>query len=531
MKTRNQVRRCTALLLALSLLFLAGCGGKAAAATMRLMRTEGEVGVSDDDGKSVTPKEDLGLYSGYGVDTQSASFAWINLDDVKLAKLDEKSEIAIQKEDKHLELEVKSGSLFFNVTQPLEDDEAMNIRTSSMVVGIRGACGWVEVPDASHMNIYLLEGKAECTAGVTATVSAGEVAQLDETAGTVTVEPFAQNAIPDFVRGELDGISLDGIPETVEPPVEPSVEPESDPIADALTQYRVIVAQASAYDYGAEDSTGDYRYALVRMRADSDIPALLLEQDTTFGISNVLVFQYEPDSGQAVQSDGTMSEGVAQAGGYRGSLSAAGDGNGILATEFSSGSGMGSTSRVTLNGNSLQSTTIWEGNVFEDTDPASEEIGYLEIDWHDIADLSGLDSWTPPAGEPSQPVPDQPEPDETTLPTDGDRIVFRGTLGAYSYNEVLTLQGQSDPNPGSDMGETYYLIVLDEPQTMNLRSGDGLSSRDGEVHLVNVTYAEGITQYIGQNLAFSIDPGQTYWPSDTSLPLGEPSTDDVHVLS
>ena len=84
MKTRNQVRRCTALLLALSLLLLAGCGGKAAATTMRLMRTEGEVGVSDDDGKSVAPKEDLGLYSGYGVDTQSASFAWINMDDVKL---------------------------------------------------------------------------------------------------------------------------------------------------------------------------------------------------------------------------------------------------------------------------------------------------------------------------------------------------------------------------------------------------------------------------------------------------------------
>ena len=459
--------------------------------------------------------------------SSSASFAWINLDDVKLAKLDEKSEIAIQKEDKHLELEVKSGSLFFNVTQPLEDDETMNIRTSSMLVGIRGTCGWVEVPDASHMNVYLLEGKVECTAGVTATVSAGEVGRLDETAGTVTVEPFAQDAIPDFVRGELDGISLDGIPETIEPPV----EPEPDPIADALTQYRVIVAQASAYDYGADDPTGDYRYSLARMRADSDIPALLLEQDTTFGISNVLVFQYEPDNGQAVQSDGTMSEGVAQAGGYRGSLSAAVDGNGILATEFSSGSGRGSTSRVTLNGNSLQSTTLWEGNVFEDTDPTSEEIGYLEIDWHDIADLSGLDSWTLPAGEPSQPAPGQPEPDGTTLPTDGDRIVFRGTLGAYSYNEVLTLQGQSDPNPGSDMGETYYLIVLDEPQTMNLRSGDGLSSRDGEVHLVNITYAEGITQYIGQNLAFSIDPEQTYWPSDTSLPLGEPSTDDVHALS
>ena len=166
-------------------------------------------------------------------------------------------------------------------------------------------------PTRWDMNVYLLEGKVECTAGGTATVSAGEVGRLDETAGTVTVEPFAQDAIPDFVRGELDGISLDGIPETAEP----AADPEPDPIADALAQYRVVAAQASAYDYGADDPTGDYRYALARMRADSNIPALLLEQDTTFGISNVLVFQYEPDNGQAVQSDGTMSEGVAQAGG------------------------------------------------------------------------------------------------------------------------------------------------------------------------------------------------------------------------
>ena len=160
--------------------------------------------------------------------------------------------------------------------------------------------------------------------------------------------PVAQDAIPDFVREELDGI-----PETVEPPAGPG----PDLTADALTQYHTIVAQTSAYDCGADGSTGNYRYALARMRADSDIPALLLEQDTTFGISNVLVFQYEPDNGHAVHSDGTMSEGVAQAAGHRGGLSAAGDGNGILATEFSSRSGMGSTSRVTLNGDSLQSTT------------------------------------------------------------------------------------------------------------------------------------------------------------------------------
>lgn len=46
-----------------------------------------------------------------------------------------------------LELYVRSGSLFFDVTEPLEEDESMDIRTSTMAVGIRGTSGWVEVED------------------------------------------------------------------------------------------------------------------------------------------------------------------------------------------------------------------------------------------------------------------------------------------------------------------------------------------------------------------------------------------------
>lgn len=88
--------------------------------------------------KAVEPKENLGLYSGYGVDTQAESYAWIDLDEVKLTKLDQDSEIEIIKEDKRLKIQVLSGSLFFNVAKPLEEDEAMSIRSSTMVIGIRG---------------------------------------------------------------------------------------------------------------------------------------------------------------------------------------------------------------------------------------------------------------------------------------------------------------------------------------------------------------------------------------------------------
>ena len=189
---------------AVGLLLLTACssGSNTTAATMHLRRTEGTVSVSDGNGKNVPVLDNLGLYSGYGVGTRTASCAWIDLDDVKLTKLDQNSEITIQKEDKWLEIEVKSGSLFFNVTEPLEDGETMDIRTSTMLVGIRGTCGWVE-GNAGLSRVYLLEGKVECSAGgQTVQVSAGEVGSLTQD-GKLVVEPFDEQDIPAFVREEM----------------------------------------------------------------------------------------------------------------------------------------------------------------------------------------------------------------------------------------------------------------------------------------------------------------------------------------
>lgn len=527
-------RQGTVLLLILSqLAALTACGGGsgAKATTMHLMRTSGQVAVSDGDGEDVALLENLGLYSGYGVDTRPESFAWIDLDSVKLTKMDQNSEIAIQKEDRQLEIEVKSGSLFFHVTEPLAEDETMDIRSSSMVVGIRGTCGWVEVPDESHMNLYLLEGKVECSAGSQASqVSAGEMASMTEN-GQIEVQPFTAKDVPAFIVEEVEQDSA--LARTILDASGLDILHPADPVELALEQYRTIVGQADTYDYySVDEPTGAYRYALVPMTLDADAPALLLEQDTAFGISSILVFQYDTDSDSVLQAADTLSEGVGSAGGYRGSLSAAGDGNGLLSTEFSSGTGMGSTSRTTLDGDRLRSEVIWEGNIFDDTDTAVDEIGFLDIDWHDIGDTAALDSWTP-GSAPVEPAPGEPEDAQDTepaQPTDGDRIVFTGTLGAYSYSDVLALQEIPDPNPGSDQGETYWLIVLDTPQGMTLRSGDGSGSYEGEVSLIDVTGADGLEQYIGQSLTVSIDADNTWWPSDTSLPMGQPHTSDVNVL-
>lgn len=247
-------KRILSLTLALSLL-LTSCGGGTSAATMHLRKTEGTVGVSDGDGKDVTPRDDLGLYSGYGVDTSSESYAWISLDDVKLTKLDQDSEIAITKEGKHLEIEVKSGSLFFNVTQPLADDESMNIRTSTMALGIRGTCGWVVSNGDQGAQLFLLEGtvEAEATAtGERVQVSAGEMAEVtvNENGETeITVQPFAEEHIVPFVLTELENdaalsaaiLEASGL-NVLDPP---------DPAQRLRKAYQEIIAQQTVYDHYA----------------------------------------------------------------------------------------------------------------------------------------------------------------------------------------------------------------------------------------------------------------------------------------
>ena len=63
---------------------------------------------------------------------------------------------------------------------------------------------------------------------------------------------------------------------------------------------------------------------------------------------------------------------------------------------------------------------------------------------------------------------------------------------------------------------------------MELQGLDSL--RSDEVRLIDVTGAEGLEGYDGQHLTFSIDPARTYWPSDTSMPVGQPSTLDVRIV-
>lgn len=315
-------------------------------------------------------------------------------------------------------------------------------------------------------------------------------------------------------------------------PVQTEEDPADQALEQALEQYRLIVSQADSYSYSPYPvtPTGSYRYALVQLETDDPVPTLLLSQEGDDYSNRVRLFQYDPNSNQVIQLEESLEE-YSGGGGYASGLSLQGDGMGLRLTEISGGTGSTDITRITLSNGSLVREKQWSGRM----DAIPQELSFIDIPWHDIADTAALDSWTPENGTTQPDGSSDSSADNGTegeLPTDGDRIVFTGTIDTYSYEEVIALQGCPDPNaPWSDPCQTFHLIVLDTPQEMELQSGDPVGApRSDTVRVISVAYAEGLEQYDGQHLTFSIDPEATYWPSDTSMPVGQPGTRDVHIL-
>lgn len=186
--------------------------------TLRLEKTEGTVKVSNASGKSVTVTKGMRLYSGYTISTEKDSYAYVSLDSTKAVKLDASSKAEVQKSGKKLELTATAGKLFFNVTAPVEKDESLNIRTSTMVTGVRGTSGWVEVTNRFTSRVHLLEGTLTVTSSEPAT---GQMRQATITGGqtatatlkgldqpgrqmTLTVTNLQEKQVPGFVAVEVE---------------------------------------------------------------------------------------------------------------------------------------------------------------------------------------------------------------------------------------------------------------------------------------------------------------------------------------
>lgn len=168
----------------------------ARATTMKLEKTQGTVTLKTQNGSARKITKGMRLYNGNTLSTAKYSYAHISLDSTKAVKLDQSSSATLRQSGKQLELLVKSGKLFFNVSSPLTEKEDMNIRTSTMVTGIRGTCGAVEYVDVNKSKLYLIEGQVTLGSGDNATtVYGGQTA-------TVVLQPKQETGGSEQPGGE-----------------------------------------------------------------------------------------------------------------------------------------------------------------------------------------------------------------------------------------------------------------------------------------------------------------------------------------
>ncbi|MDR1205455.1 MAG: FecR domain-containing protein [Peptococcaceae bacterium] len=221
-------------LLCVSLAFIAystAAGAETAAAvTLRLEKTEGTVTLQNKSGKNLSILDSMKLFNGYELATALKSYAYISLDAAKAAKLDAGSRAEVRESGKKLGIHVEKGSLFFNVTAPLAADESLNIRTSTMIIGIRGTAGWIRVLSAGSAEVYVLSGHVTvvCYDPLTGetksqTVYAGECAVSSVREGSegserpegpearrlgeaveIDKHMFAERDIPGYVAAEIE---------------------------------------------------------------------------------------------------------------------------------------------------------------------------------------------------------------------------------------------------------------------------------------------------------------------------------------
>ncbi|MBR5345729.1 MAG: FecR domain-containing protein [Clostridia bacterium] len=154
-------------------LALALCAGAAAdsydANTMRLLRYEGSVEIYDPTGLPRFVLENVRFSSGESMETGVDSLASVGLDDTKIVTLDASTRVDFVQESGHILLNLKQGSIFLDVQEKLDENESLDIQTTTMTVGIRGTVIFVSedvnASGSGRTTLEVFEGTAQvdCT--------------------------------------------------------------------------------------------------------------------------------------------------------------------------------------------------------------------------------------------------------------------------------------------------------------------------------------------------------------------------------
>ncbi|QGU07235.1 hypothetical protein COCCU_06485 [Corynebacterium occultum] len=296
--------------------------------------------------------------------------------------------------------------------------------------------------------------------------------------------------------------------------------------------YSAVLDNPGQYSYtGGADYplNGEYQYALVEMTGGG-FPELLVQAMSAEHINPIRVFSTTDDGTLASPQD-TLVSGAAGAGGYRAGIFGAPEGNRLFQAEWHSVQPGMSIRGFVLQGDRLVSN----GEEWEDDQLAPSD-ALATITFHPLNNRGPLETMTSGAGTgnaSSGVEANAGAPSPTLAPSASTGNTAAGTVRVLTAPELAQLQGHAQTPNGEGPEHRFAMFIFDSPTAFTAKaSGDrgALQEREASMvligsHTPHTSNAIGF-DLEGQHLTLSFDQNGCWFPSDASLPLGQPRCSD-----
>lgn len=277
-----------------NLLLLSSCSQESdtAADEMRLENYIGDITLqnSNEDKPVVLGTR---LVTGDSIETMLESNAFVLLDKSKVLRVNETSQIEITQNEKQYDIHLSKGTLFFNVTSTLTEEESLAFHTNNVVTGVRGTSGIIHFdPENQRTQIVVLTGTVTgTTVSEEQTIQSGEMALVETLEdGTVTMTIYQledEHQLYYFSDTFIDDLQGDLSFEGESVPLSDMVRISSNPntwvdLYIELLQNAYVEQEA----FSAEHYGDVYNYMLHDMNNDG-VPELFLKKGTWSGYVDI----------------------------------------------------------------------------------------------------------------------------------------------------------------------------------------------------------------------------------------------------
>lgn len=307
------------------------------------------------------------LVTGDNIETMTESNAFLVLDQSKMLRVNETSQIEITQDEKKYDVHLEKGTVFFNVTATLTAQESLNFHTANVVTGVRGTSGVIHY-DLEHQRTQIVV----FTGSVMGTTDSEE--QTIE-AGQMAIIETLEDGSTEMTIYELED------------------RPEVNQDMPWITLYTPLLERATAelptLNQGRTENWEIYQtnYTLRDINGDGT-PELILNYQEGYTYTTSI---HTVANGALVSFEKTLWSGTASAGGSRGSLSIPENGIGLYLASFSSMNPDLYTTLFTIENGQLVSTSL-EMDDWTAESPLHPSTAF-EHAVYDTSDFSGL-HWT-----------------------------------------------------------------------------------------------------------------------------------------